>query len=91
MKTIENLKIKIKRFMKKSGYGDYLHKFGPKTYEFVDHLTALVTMQSCRASLRRIEKILNFFGQTTPTYSALCKCRKRIPIKLWQLLLIFTA
>ena len=91
METIEKLRIKIKRFLKKRGYGNYLHHFGPKTYEFVDHLTALLLMQICRSSLRRTELIANLFGQKCPTYSALCKSRKRIPTGLWQMLLILTA
>ena len=90
MENIENLRIKIKRFLKKSGYGDYLHHFGPKTYEFVDHIIALLLLQTLRASLRRVEKISKLFGNKCPSYSALCKSRKRIPAKIWNLLLIET-
>ncbi len=91
MKSIKELRIKIKRFLKKSGYGDYLHNFGPKTYEFVDHISGLLVMQICNSSLRRTELILNLFGEKSPNYSTLSKVRKRIPIKLWQMLLMLTA
>ena len=91
MKNISELKIKIKRFLKKTGYGNYLHHFGPKTYEFVDHLIALLLLQSLRASLRRVEKLSIFFGNKCPSYSALCKSRKRIPTKIWNCLLRETA
>ena len=38
-----------------------------------------------------MKKLSNIFGQRCPSYSALCKSRKRIPIKLWQKLLKLTA
>lgn len=84
---LRNLRIKIKRFLKNSGYPEFLHKFGPKTYKLVDHIFSLLAMQSCRLSLRRVEK----YVENSPTYSALCKSRKKIPIKLWQRLLRLTA
>jgi transposase len=87
MKHIRNLKIKIKRFLKNSGYPEFLHKFGPKTYKLVDHISSLLIMQSCQLSLRRVK----FYVENSPTYSALCKSRKRIPIKLFQKLLKITA
>jgi transposase len=91
MKNIRNLKIKIKRFLKNSGYPEFLHRFGPKTYKLEDHVSNLLIMQVCRTSLRRTEIIANLFGTKVPTYSALCKSRKRIPLDLWQRLLKLTA
>ena len=44
-----------------------------------------------KCSFRRCVKILKMFGVITPTYSALCKCRKRIPLFLWNSLLKLTA
>jgi transposase len=86
-KEIRNLRIKIKRFLKNSGYPEFLHHFGPKTYKLVDHISSLLIMQACQLSLRRIEK----YVEKSPTYSALCKSRKRIPVSLWQKLLKITA
>lgn len=91
MKTIRNLQIKIKRLLKKIKYPEFLHKFGPKTYKLENHISNLLIMQVCQTSLRRTEIIANLFGQKCPTYSALCKSRKRIPIELWQKLLKLTA
>ena len=91
MKQTRNLQIKIKRLLKKIKYPEFLHKFGPKTYKLENHISGLLTMQVCQLSLRRVKKISNLFGQKCPTYSALCKSRKRIPIKLWQKLLKLTA
>ena len=84
---VSNLQIKIKRFLKNSGYPEFLHKFGPKTYKLVDHITSLLIMQSCQLSLRRVKK----YVENSPTYSTLCKSRKRIPLKLFQRLLKITA
>lgn len=91
MEQIRNLQIKIKRLLKKIKYPEFLHKFGPKTYRLENHISGLLVMQVCQFSLRRVEKFSNMFGQKCPTYSALCKSRKRIPIKLWQKLLNLTA
>ena len=91
MKNTTNLRIKIKRFLKKLKFPQFLHKFGPKTYELADHISGFLIMQVCQTSLRRTELITRLFGQKCPTYSALCKSRKRIPIKFWQKLLTITA
>lgn len=44
-----------------------------------------------RASFRRCVDILEGLGFNVPTYSALCKCRKRIPIQIWNSFLKLTA
>jgi len=91
MKTIKNLRIKIKRLLKKIKFPKFLHHFGPKKYELADHISGLLVMQVCQTSLRRTAKLTEMFGQKCPTYSALCKSRKRIPANLWQKLLKLTA
>lgn len=91
MKKEVNLRIKIKRLIQKLKFPLFLHHFGPKKYKLADHISGLLVMQICRTSLRRTKIISNLFGQKCPTYSALCKSRKRIPIKLWQRLLRITA
>jgi len=91
MKQTRNLQIKIKRFLKKLEFPEFLHRFGSKTYNLENHISGLLIMQIGQFSLRRVEKISNLFGQKCPTYSALCKSRKRILIKLWQKLLTITA
>lgn len=91
MKTTRNLQIKIKRLLKQIKFPEYLHHFGPKKFKLENHISSLLLMQICKASLRRTEFIANLFGQKCPTYSALCKSRKRIPLDLWQKLLKLTA
>jgi len=44
-----------------------------------------------KLSFRRCEQILETLGFSVPIYSALCKCRKRIPLNLWNSLLKLTA
>jgi len=91
MKTTRNLQIKIKRLLQKLKFPLFLHHFGPKKYKLEDHISNLLIMQICRTSLRRTQLIANLFGKKCPTYSALCKSRKRIPFELWQRLLKLTA
>ena len=91
MKKEVNLQIKIKRLFQKLKIPLFLHHFGPKKYKLADYISGLLTMQVCQLSLRRVENFSKLFGQKCPTYSALCKSRKRIPIKLWQKLLKLTA
>jgi len=86
-----NLQIKIKRLLKTLKFPEFLHHFGPKKFKLENHISNLLLMQVCRTSLRRTEKFANLLGQKCPTYSALCKSRKKIPIKLWQKLLKLTA
>jgi len=86
-----NLTIKIKRLLIGIGFPKYLHRFGPKKFKLQDHIEALLLMEVCQLSLRRVEKISKLFGKNAPTYSALCKSRKRIPISLWEKLLKITA
>ena len=42
-------------------------------------------------SFRRTSNLLNLLGFEVPSYSALCKRRKKIPAKLWQELLNLTS
>lgn len=87
MKKQTKLLIKIQRLLKQLNQREYLHHFGPKKYKLEQHLTALLVMQICKMSFRRAENFLFLVGISVPTYSALCKSRKRIPISLWNSLL----
>ncbi len=91
MKKRNQLLKNLGQLLKQLNQREYLHRFGPKKYKLKHHLTALLVMQICQLSLRRVEKFLNLFGIKVPTYSALCKSRKRIPLNLWQKLLNLTA
>jgi len=48
-------------------------------------------MQVCRLSFRRVSNLLMMLGFIIPTYSALCKSRKKIPLFLWNSALKLTA
>jgi hypothetical protein len=91
MKREVKLARKIKRFLKRLGYPRLLHHFGPKTYQLWQHVFALVAIAIFRLSLRRAELLLGMLGVQIPTYSALCKSRKRIPSLLWQRIMALTA
>src|SRR3989344_6015425 len=82
---------KLNGLLKQLNQREYLHHFGPKKFKFVQHAFALLMKEVLRCSFRRCEKLLKMFDVITPTYSALCKCRKRISISLWNSLLKLTA
>jgi len=86
-----NLVKKIKGMLGKIGCPRFLHYFGPKKYEFKVHATVLLLKEVLRCSFRRIVKILSMLGLAVPTYSALCKMRKRMPLWIWNKLLTLTA
>ena len=91
MKKEERLVNKIKRLLRRLGYPRWLHHYGPKKYELYQHVFAFVVMAVCRLSLRRVHKFLGMFGYNIPTFSALCKSRKRISPMLFQRALALTA
>jgi len=91
MKKEVKLFKKIKGLLKQLNCRSYLHHFGPKKYKFVQHLFALLMMNACRLSFRRTSNLLMMLGFIVPTYSALCKSRKRIPLFLWNSALKLTA
>ena len=65
---------------------EYSH-FGPKKFKLSEHLFALLFMQIAKLSFRRVSFILIELGFIVPTYSALCKSRKRISTSLFEKLL----
>jgi transposase len=91
MKKKKRLINKVKHLLKRANVPRWLHHFGPKTYEFWQHAIALLVKQECRLGYRRVSNLLNMLGVTVPTYSALAKMCKKIPLALWQLLLKATA
>ncbi len=91
MKKEEKLVNKIKRLLKRLRCPRWLHHFGPKTYEFWEHVVALLLKECFKLSFRRVSKLLRMLGIDVPSYSALCKMRKRIPFWMWKKLLGLTA
>lgn len=87
MKKKSKLVNKIKHIIKKAGLPRWLHHYGPKKYEFWQHAIALLVKQEGKLSYRRVSKLLSWLGYIVPTYSALAKMSKRLPIVIWQRLL----
>jgi transposase len=81
---------KVSNLLKKIGCREFLHHFGPKKYKFKEHATALLLKEVCKLSFRRVVIIFDLFNIKAPSYSALCKCRKRIPLWIWNRLLQVT-
>jgi transposase len=90
MKKQTKLLIKIQRLLKQLNQREYLHDFGPKKFKLIHHLFALLMKEVLKCSFRRCENILQMFGVVTPTYSALCKSRKKIPFWIWKKMLKLT-
>ena len=82
---------KLSGLLKQLNCREYLHYFGPKKFKLKHHLFALITMEAFQLSLRRVEKLLLMFEIKCPTYSALCKRRKKIPTAIWLGLMKLTA
>jgi len=86
IQLVKNLSKRLKQLNQR----EYLHHFGPKKYRFVDHILALLMKESLKCSFRRVSYLLSLFEVKVPTYSALCKSRKRIPFGLWNSFLKMT-
>ena len=87
MGTHNKLVHKVKRLIRRAGLPRWLHRFGPKKYEFWQHAVALIIKQECRLGFRRVSNLLTLLGFRSPTYSALAKMVKRLDWKLWRKLL----
>jgi len=62
----------------------WLHHFGPKTYEFYEHFTALLIRFFCRLSYRRIKHLLDLLGIICPSKSALQYTAKKLTSDFWN-------
>ena len=91
MKKTCKLVKKLEQLLKNLNQREYLHYFGPKKYKLKEHLLALLLKESLKCSFRRISNLLKMLDIEVPTYSALCKSRKRIPFQMWNSLLKMTA
>ncbi len=78
---------KIKRLLKRAGFKEYLHKFGPKTYPFWSHFFCLLFKQATKKGHRKASRFLQGLGFKAPTYSALCKQLRKLTIKQLEVLL----
>ena len=87
MKKENKLINKINRLIKKAGLPRWLHRYGPKKYEFWHHALALLIKAMCRLSFRRVVKLLRSLGFTCPAKSTLHDTTKKLPVSLWRRLL----
>jgi hypothetical protein len=87
MKKEKKLVNKVKRLIKRAGLPRWLHRFGPKKYEFWQHGLAYIVKQECRLGYRRVTKLLRWLGLDVPCASALCISFHRMPFSIWQKLL----
>ena len=86
-KTIIN---KVKHLLKRSGLPKYLHNKGPKRFCFWELCLGLMVKEVFRLSYRRAAIFLDEFYGIELHWTTLQKCRKRIPLSVWQKLLQFT-
>ena len=91
MKKEEKLVNKLKRLLRRLKAPRYLHRFGPKTYEFYEHLQALIIKTFCKLSYVRVEKLLDMLEIRCPSKSALHYTMQRIPSAFWNKILELTS
>ena len=82
---------KVKRLLRRLGAPRYLHHFGPKTYEFYEHLHALIIRAVCKLSYAGVKKLLDSLGIRCPSRSALHYTMQRISSAFWQKMLELTS
>lgn len=75
---------KVKRLLRRLGCPRWLHHYGPKTYEFLHHLTALLIRFFCKLSFRRVKQLLDLLGIICPSKSALQYTSAKLNAAFWQ-------
>lgn len=91
MKKEVKLVNKVKRLLKRLRCPRWLHHFGPKKFEFYEHIAALLVRHYCRLSYRRTVKLLDLLGFTCPSKSALQFTTNKIRFSIWNKLLELTS
>jgi len=90
MKKEKKLVQKVKCLIRRVGLPRWLHRFGPKKYEFLDHAIAYLVKQECRLGYRRVTRLLRWLGHMCPCPSALCMSFNKLPLAIWKRLLLAT-
>ena len=91
MKKEIKLVNKVKRLLRRLGHPRWLNHYGPKTYEFVEHLSALLIRFFCRLSYRRIKQLLDLIEIRCPSKSSLQRTAKKLSGDFWQKVLKATS
>ena len=90
--TRENKLVKkVKCLLKRLGCPRWLHRFGPKTYEFYEHFCALLIKAFCKLSFRRVKQLCDLLGLRCPSKSALQYTAKKLSAFFWQKILKATS
>jgi len=82
---------KVKRLLKRLGTPRWLHRFGPKKYEFYQHLVALLVRFFCQLSYRRVKQLMDLLGLCCPSKSALQYTAKKLNQAFWSRVLRATS
>jgi transposase len=90
VKKEERLVNKIKRLINQAGLPRWLHRYGPKKFLFWQLALGLLIKEVFRLSYRRAAKFLEEFYGIKIHWTTLQKCRKRLPLDIWQNLLACT-
>ena len=91
MKKEQRLENKVKCLLRRLGHPRWLHHFGPKTYEFIEHLSALLIRFFCRLSYRRTKQLMDLLGIRCPSKSSLQRTAKKLDANFWQKVLNATS
>ena len=78
---------KVKRLLRRLGCLRWLHHFGPKTYEFFEHMYVLLIRAFCRLSYRRTKQFLDLLGKCCPSKSSLQRTAAKLDSGFWQRIL----
>ena len=82
---------KVRRLLRRLGCPRWLHRYGPKTYEFIEHLSALVVRWYARLSYRRTKTLLDLLGIRCPGKSSLNRTSRKLDSGFWQRVLAATS
>src|SRR3989344_681612 len=91
MKKETRLVNKIKRLLRRLGCPRWLHHYGPKKYEFLEHILALLVRAFCRLSFRSVVEFLDLLGMKCPSKSALQYTSANLDSSFWQKVLKATS
>jgi len=90
MKQKRGVVQKLKRLLRRLGCPRWLRHFGPKTYEFLEHLRALLIRAYCRVSYSRTKEFCDDIGIRCPSKSALQYTAAKLNSDFWQRILSVT-
>ena|SRR3989344_2540480 len=92
MKKENKLEHKVKHLIKKLGLPRWLHHYGPKKYEFYEHLVVLLVRHYCKElSYRRTVKLFDLLGLKCASKSTLQYVMSRISKWIWDQALLATS